>query len=581
MMRANNREGHAMTTSFSASKKFAGVAFAVLAFAAAGTWAVAPSTAAEEVSPLAGKIVSSTGEPLAGIPVKARRANSTMTVAVYSDAKGEYSFPAWSDVTPGSYAVFVDLPTFEKANKSGVGIAAGKTARADFTLKAKPLAYEDATASEIIAALPGTDHQKVLFSQCSNCHSLQWALQIPRTKEGWVKVVKMMAGRAAAADTPGTYAFSQKNMIEPLAEYLASIRGPGSSDNIPFKPRPRPTDTASTNLVVTEYDLPRGGERDVLMLRGDRQYVWPHDVIVDKNYAYYTDHFSYVLGRVDIKTGAAKEMPFPLPPGAGREAMGEGDGRPGQPGGGAHELQFDQHGNVIVGMDHGTVKYDPKTSQFLRWASGDAMFGLDPDGSIWHLSENGQLTKVDTSSEKLNRTIHPIPKNSGIYDIDTDSKGRTHLYIWRDGKFGIFDPKDDSYAEYKTPTPMAGPRRGQIDGQNRLWAAEFYAGQVAMFDPDKKLVKEYPLINGTKAYTAPYAEPYSASVDDKNQIVWTNDFSSSRIYRIDMNTGKSTEYMTPSNYEVRDFKVEVGAPRPTVWIPAYRPPSRLVKVQVR
>jgi hypothetical protein len=39
--------------------------------------------------------------------------------------------------------------------------------------------------------------------------------------------------------------------------------------------------------------------------------------------------------------------------------------------------------------------------------------------------------------------------------------------------------------------------------------------------------------------------------------------------------------MTPSNYEIRDFKVEVGAAHPTVWIPAYRPPSKLVKVQVR
>ena len=101
---------------------------------------------------------------------------------------------------------------------------------------------------------------------------------------------------------------------------------------------------------------------------------------------------------------------------------------------------------------------------------------------------------------------------------------------------------------------MAGPRRGQIDGQDRLWAAEFYAGQLLMFDPDKKVLKEYPLINGTKPYTAPYAEPYSASADDKNQIVWTHDFSSSRLYRIDMNTGQSTEYMTPSNYEVRDLE---------------------------
>ena len=100
-------------------------------------------------------------------------------------------------------------------------------------------------------------------------------------------------------------------------------------------------------------------------------------------------------------------------------------------------------------------------------------------------------------------------------------------------------------------------------------------------DPDHEQLKEFPLIEGTKPYTAPYAEPYSASVDDKNHVVWTNDFSSSRIYKIDTVTGKSIEYMTPSNYEIRDFKVEVGAAHPTVWIPAYRPPSKLVKVQVR
>jgi streptogramin lyase len=305
---------------------------------------------------------------------------------------------------------------------------------------------------------------------------------------------------------------------------------------------------------------------------------------MNDKFAYYTDHFSYVLGRVDIKTGEATEMPFPLPKGAGREGRnmtGEGDTRAGAPGGGAHELQFDRVGNVIVGMDNGTVKYDPETGRFVGWSAGRAMFGLDPDGNVWNLQRNGDLVKIDLSSEELKRTIFQIPKNRGIYDTDTDSKGRTHLYIWQEGKIGIFDPRTIEYAEYKTPTPMAGPRRGQIDGQDRLWAAEFYAGQLLMFDPDRKVIKEYPLVNGTKPYAAPYAQPYSASADDKNQIVWTHDFSSGRLYRIDMNTGQSTEYMTPANYEVRDLKVDTAAPRPTVWVPAYRPPSKLVKIEVR
>jgi hypothetical protein len=64
-------------------------------------------------------------------------------------------------------------------------------------------------------------------------------------------------------------------------------------------------------------------------------------------------------------------------------------------------------------------------------------------------------------------------------------------------------------------------------------------------------------------------------------MVWTNDFNSNRLYRIDIASGKSTEYMTPSNYELRNFFVDRNAPRPTVWLPSYRPPSMLAKVQVR
>src|SRR4051794_5333051 len=329
---------------------------AVTVLSLAGALTLPGATSAEEASLLAGRVVSSTGEALAGIPIKAHRDNSAITVAVYTDAKGEYSFPAWSDLTPGSYSVAIDLPDFERTTQA-VAVDAGKTSKIDFTLKSKPLAYEDATASEIVAALPGTDHQKVLFSQCGNCHSLQWALAVPRPREDWVRVIKKMAGRAAELEQPGTYAFSQKQFIEPLADYLVSIRGPGSSDKIPFTQRPRPTDAASTNLVVTEYALPRGGKRELYMIRGDAPHVWPHDVITNDKYAYYTDHFSFVLGRVDLKTGETKEMPFPKPPGAGRDVEG-GDGRPGNPGGGAHELQFDRQGNVIIGMGKGTVKYD-------------------------------------------------------------------------------------------------------------------------------------------------------------------------------------------------------------------------------
>src|SRR5256885_4784447 len=119
---------------------YVGTAITAVAMAAAYAF-VSPSAplAADGVSPLAGKVVSSTGEALAGIPIKAHRDNSPITVAVYTDAKGEYSFPTWSELTPGSYSVAIELPDFERIAKP-VAVSESKPAKIDFTLKSKPLA---------------------------------------------------------------------------------------------------------------------------------------------------------------------------------------------------------------------------------------------------------------------------------------------------------------------------------------------------------------------------------------------------------------------------------------------------------
>src|SRR5262245_47320073 len=534
---------------------------------------------------LAGRVVSSSGQPLAGVPVRAHRENSNISVTVYTNGLGDYSFPAWSNLSAGSYSIGIDLPDFTPVKQEAFTLSAGKTARLDFTLHARQPSIEEATASEIVAALPGTNDQKHLLMQCDNCHSLQFALRTPRTKEGWVEIIRRMAGeRAVSRETPGTRAFGQKKYIEPLADYLASIRGPGSADQIPFQLRPRPTSEDSTRLVVTEYDIPRGGYRDLNILRGDRRFVWPHDIILEPHgpYAYYTDHFSYRLGRIDRRTGEVKEFPYALLPGMGREAMGivgEAQERAGNPGGGSHDMMFDPEGNVVFGMGGGTVRFNPKTEEFKPWPSGSNMFGMDGSGKVWYLDKGLHMLDMKTGSVK-DYTV-PEGTDDDTYDMETDAQGRSYMNLYRQGKIGVFDPKTEKFTAYPTPTPGSGPRRGEIDAQGRSWMGLYWAGLIGMFDPNKLEVKEYALISGVEPYTPPFLSPYTVAVDEKNQIVWTNDFNSSRIFRLDIKTGQSTEFFTPDPYEIRDLTVDKTASRPTLWIPAYRPPSRLVKVQVQ
>ena len=557
----------------------------VLMVTLAGVYShLSSSSLAAEDSLLGGRVTSSSGQPLAGVPVRAHRENSNIAVSVYTNSRGDYLFPGWSDLFAGSYSIGIDLPDFEPVRREAVALSAGKTARLDFTLPPRQPSITDATASEIVAALPGSNDQKHLLIQCDNCHSLQFALRTPRTKEEWTQIIRRMAGeRAVSRETPGTRAFGQKKYVEPLAEYLASVRGPGSSDQIPFQVRPRPTSEAATRLVVTEYDIPRGGNREPNVIRGDRRFAWPHDIVLDPKspYAYYTDHFSYRLGRLDRGTGEIKEFPYTVLPGMGREGMGivaEGQQRAGNPGGGAHDIAFDPDGNVVFGMGGGTVRFNPRTEEFTPWASGSNMFGMDPAGKVWYL-DNG-LHKLDLKSGEVKNYTVPPGTDDDTYDMETDAQGRSIMNLFRLGKIGLFDPKTEEFAAYPTPTPGSGPRRGEMDAQGRLWTALYWAGRIGLFDPNKREVTEYALIPGNKPYTPPFPSPYTVAVDDKNQIVWTTDFNSSRLYRLDMKTAESTEFFMPAPYEVRDLTVDKTAGRPTLWIPAYRPPSRMVKVQL-
>jgi virginiamycin B lyase len=534
---------------------------------------------------LLGKVTASNGSGLAGVPIQAHRANSNITVAVYTNNLGEYAFPQWSDLTPGTYSISIELAEYETINQPGVVLTTGETERLDFTLQTRNASVMDATATDIVMALPGTDEQKFLLIQCDNCHSLQWALRRPHTHQEWETIVKRMFGvRRSANNTPGTRTNQQQQYIEPLVEYLTEIRGPESSEKeIPFAIRPRPTDELSTSIVVTEYDIPRGGEKDPYLIRADNRYAWPHDIIVDDEYGYYTDHFSHVMGRLDKTTGEVRLFPFEVEPGTGRPekfVAREGEvGYPGRPGGGPHDILFDSEGRVIMGMRNLTVRYDPNTEKFTQWNTGSGMFGLDPNDNVWVVEDSGELYRLNMRTDEV--TEYRVPPVDGIYDIEADSQGRAIIDVWGNGFFRVFDPKTETHTDYPTPTPASGPRRGVVDSQDRHWVALYWAGLLAMFDPNTGEVKEYPLIPGTVPFGPPFSSPYSVAMDEKNQIVWTSDFNSSRIYMFDIKTEKMTEFFMPEHYEVRDLTVDEHADKPTLWIPSYRPPSKIVKVQLR
>ena len=144
--------------SISGIHRYALAAVLVVGLAAIYSQLGASGAMAAGDSLLGGKVASSTGQPLAGVPVRAHRVDSNVAVTVYTNRQGEYAFPGWSDLSPGSYRLGIDLPDFEPVT-GDVAVPGAKPARVDFALRSRRPTIADATAADIVAALPGTDEQ--------------------------------------------------------------------------------------------------------------------------------------------------------------------------------------------------------------------------------------------------------------------------------------------------------------------------------------------------------------------------------------------------------------------------------------
>ena len=106
-----------------------------------------------------------------GVLVSAKRAASTVTVTVVSDAQGRYHFPT-ARLQPGTYALRIRAVGYDLEGPLNVEVKAGETATADLKLTpARDLAAQ-LSNSEWLASFPGTDQEKAAIRACAHCHTL-------------------------------------------------------------------------------------------------------------------------------------------------------------------------------------------------------------------------------------------------------------------------------------------------------------------------------------------------------------------------------------------------------------------------
>ncbi len=523
------------------------------------TLLASPSALAQISEPVLRGNVSSIGEGLMeGVVVKAKKAGSTITLSVVSDAKGEYVFPA-SRLEPGRYDIAIRAAGYALDGSGSVEIAPGKASVANLALKPAPMTPDQIANAEWMASAPGSDDMKRLMLNCTDCHSLQRIFESRHSAEDFMKVFERMGGYYPGASDaqPQRLVGAHRRppvppaLQQPYAEYLAGINLNGRAAR-PFevKPFPRPTGRA-TRVVMTEYDLPR-------------REIQPHDVIVAPDGIVWYSHFGeQFLSKMDPKTGKTTDFPIPVQ-------------KPGYPMG-TLDLEIDADGDIWLGLMYqtGVAKFDRKTETFRiypipadwqREATQQSHFsvaGMKADGKVWVKNSDGsQILRLDPVSgqyENLGTYKNPRTNNPiGVYGIYADQRNNAYLLEFGLGGIGKIDAVSKQIAFHPTPTPNARARRGRVDAQNRLWFAEYGANGIGMFDPQTEKIVEWKM-------PLPWEAPYDV-VADRNGEAWAVNETSDRVGRLDPKTGVITNYLLPRFGNIRRAFVDERAPQVSLWI---------------
>src|SRR3954469_1641733 len=262
---------------------------------------------AQAPAALTGQVTSAEEGAMEGVLVSAKKAGSTITITVVSDAQGRFSFPA-KKLSPGKYALKVRAVGYDL--ESPATVVVDKATTADLKLRRTEDLAAQLSNGEWMTSMPGDDRQKGQLLNCVGCHSLERIARSPYDADTFTKtILPRMQGYVNQSIPQHPQLRKAERLMEErgdqrvqvyrsTAEYLATInRGEGQKWTYELKTLPRPSGRA-TRVIYTEYDLPR-------------ETISPHDVIVDaEGIAWYSSFGEQNLGRLDPKTGNVKEFPI-------------------------------------------------------------------------------------------------------------------------------------------------------------------------------------------------------------------------------------------------------------------------------
>jgi streptogramin lyase len=609
--------------------------FVFLAAASSHERAAAPAPSAQPANASAGlmlwgHIQSADSKPLEGIVVSARNSDRTFTTSVFTDAQGNYFFPA---LDPGQYRIWAQAVGYQRSDAE-VSLDSDKETRHDFGLATLDDFTMQLSGAEWVQNMPSATAddrrmREVFQHNCAACHTQSFLLQNKLDRTGWMAMLTAMENimyfRYDSRPDPLKGQIPLANVHhfkDELADYLAKARGPESSAT-KFHLLPRPTGDAA-RAIITEYDIPPAqtpGQRSIMDgsdwaegTAADYANVGTHDMAVDfKGNAWFTTFYpnhTRSYGKIDPQTGKVTEYKV--------------DGK-----GGwvrlVHSILTGPDGVVwlpVVGKDAemsdtkaaasmGLGRIDPETEKLEIFTPPSNMHApgqfdaVDGKGKVWMVTSAGAI-RFDPDTKKFTEFLSPSLHTPlfSTYGLAGDIDGKGWWSVISEDKLGIGDPttgksteiqlsprtemraftteEDRKFYERKdnlgplsinTSAPWdRTPRRlGADPSEPYVWAADFYGQDLAQVNTRTLEVKYHDL-------PIPYASPYGVKVA-QNHVVWTALRNADRVGSYDPKTNKWTVYQLPTvGSECRDITIDQKTGE--VWLPSWRT-SKAFRLQFR
>jgi virginiamycin B lyase len=141
-------------------------------------------------------------------------------------------------------------------------------------------------------------------------------------------------------------------------------------------------------------------------------------------------------------------------------------------------------------------RLDPRSDEINVWKAprGPGAYGIaaTPEGDIYYASLAGSyIAKIEKATGAAT-VLEPPTKGQGARRVWSDSKSRIWVSEWNAGQLGLYDPKANSWREWKLPGDRPKAYGVYVDERDIVWLSDWGANAIVSFDPATETFRSYP-----------------------------------------------------------------------------------------